>query len=310
MCKYIFIFCFSIISLIFPYNKWLLHNKWNHSDWIILLSGFLGGFITLFGVMIQIKKTEEQKEKDDMKNLLLGLKYNLDENIKEFNTLYKIVIVFSYTVRSFYDKIDEALINLDDNGVLLDLKIFNLDFSNEILRLKRQIKQYNENVIYLFNNLNKKNIILKKYKDQNENIFKVIKKIEFLSDLAIHLSHDDSLKFTEEEKKYLKEIDSSLYNSLYEKRNSSLCDDDWEINLQNSPRNLQAFFLMKSLRDLVIELFKLLKEENYQKYIEIRRDIFNFWSKENNLVEMNIYKLIEEMKILKEKVEKELEKYR
>lgn len=177
MCKYIFIFCFSIISLIFPYNKW------NHSDWIILLSGFLGGFITLFGVMIQIKKTEEQKEKDDMKNLLLGLKYNLDENIKEFNTLYKNVIVFSYTVRSFYDKIDEVLINLDDNGVLLDLKIFNLDFSNEILKLKRQIKQYNEDVIYLFNNLNEKNIILKKYKDKNENILKIIKKLNFYQNL-------------------------------------------------------------------------------------------------------------------------------
>lgn len=108
----------------------------------------------------------------------------------------------------------------------------------------------------------------------------------------------------------MKEIDSSLYNSLYEKRNSSLCDDNWEINLQNSPRNLQAFFLMKSLRDLVIELFKLLKEENYQKYIEIRWNIFNFWSKENNLVGMNIYKLIEEMKILKGKVQKELEKYK
>jgi len=296
--------------LIFPYNKWLLHNKWNHSDWIILLSGFLGGFITLFGVMIQIKKTEEQKEKDDMKNLLLGLKYNLDENIKEFNTLYKIVIVFSYTVRSFYDKIDEALINLDDNGVLLDLKIFNLDFSNEILRLKRQIKQYNENVIYLFNNLNEKNIILRKCQDQNENILKIIKKIKFLSDFAIHLSHDDSLKFTEEDKKYLEEIDSSLYNSLYGEINSSFYDDNWKINLQNSPRNLQAFFLMKSLRDLVIEFFKLLREENYQKYVEIRQDIFNFWSKENNLVEMNIYKLIEEMKSLKEKVQKELEKYK
>ena len=140
MCKYIFIFCFSIISLIFPYNKWLLHNKWNHNDWLVFLSGFFGSFITLFGVWFQIKNTKEQKEKEDMKNLLLGLKYNLNENIKDFDTLYKIVIVFSYTVRSFYDKIDEALINLDDNGVLLDLKIFNLDFSNEILRLKRQIK--------------------------------------------------------------------------------------------------------------------------------------------------------------------------
>ena len=107
----------------------------------------------------------------------------------------------------------------------------------------------------------------------------------------------------------MEEIDSSLYNSLYQEINSSFCDDNWKINLQNSPRNLQAFFLMKSLRNLVIEFFKLLREENYQKYVEIRQDIFNFWSKENNLVEMNIYKLIEEMKSLKEKVQKELEKY-
>lgn len=133
--------------------------------------------------MIQIKNTKEQKEKDEMKNLLLGLKYNLDENIKEFNTLYKTVIVFSYTVRSFYDKVDEAFINLDDNGVLLDLKIFNLNFSNEILKLKKQIKQYNENIIYLFNNMNEKNAILKKYKDQNEDITKAIKKLNFYQNL-------------------------------------------------------------------------------------------------------------------------------
>lgn len=67
---------------------------------------------------------------------------------------------------------------------------------------------------------------------------------------------------------------------------------------------------MRSLRNSLIQLFELLKKENYQKYIEIRQVIFTFWNKENDLVEMNVYELIEKMKLLKEKVEKELEKYR
>ena len=131
---------------------------------------------------------------------------------------------------------------MDDNGVLLDLKIFNLNFSNEILKLKRQIKQYNENIIYLFNNMNEKNTILKKYKDQNEDITKAIKKIEFLSELAIHISHDNPLNFLKEYKRYLKEIDSSLYNTFYHKEKIPFENNNWEISLQNSPKNLQAFF--------------------------------------------------------------------
>lgn len=45
-----------IIFPCYPLNKWVLHNKWNHSDWATFLSGFLGATITLIGIRMQIKK--------------------------------------------------------------------------------------------------------------------------------------------------------------------------------------------------------------------------------------------------------------
>ncbi|WP_335967736.1 hypothetical protein [Fusobacterium polymorphum] len=65
---------------------------------------------------------------------------------------------------------------------------------------------------------------------------------------------------------------------------------------------------MKVLTKLLLKYFSLLKAENYNKdeYVEIRKDIFNFWSREDTISKINAYKLIEDMKELKEKIEKEL----
>ena len=95
-----------------------------------------------------------------MKNHLLGLKYNLEKNIKKFDYLYKNIIIFSYTLRSFYDRIDKDFFEeIDSNGVFIDTKIFNLNFINDILDLKNLINEYNKNYIYLLNNVNEKNQI-------------------------------------------------------------------------------------------------------------------------------------------------------
>lgn len=319
ICFFIIVFIIATIYPFSPLNKWLLHNKWNHSDWATFLGGFLGAFITLFGVWWQVTKTQKQKEKDEMKNHLLGLKYNLEKNIKKFDYLYKNIIIFSYTLRSFYDRIDKGFFEeIDSNGVFIDTKIFNLNFTNDILDLKNLINEYNKNYIYLLNNVNEKNQILKKYKGENKNIKKNINNIIFLSELAIKLSQkdvkDNKTDIDDNDKKELKKIDEDLelYNSFYFPEGLLLGDTNWENNLKNSPKNLQAFFLMKVLTKLLLKYFSLLKAENYNKdeYVEIRKDIFNFWSREDTILKINTYKLIEDMKELKEKIEKELKKYK
>lgn len=125
---------------------------------------------------------------------------------------------------------------------------------------------------------------------------------------------DDKTDIDDNDKKELKKIDEDLelYNSFYFPEGLLLGNTNWENNLKNSPKNLQAFFLMKVLTKLLLKYFSLLKAENYNKdeYVEIRKDIFNFWSKEDTISKINAYKLIEDMKELKEKIEKELKKYK
>ena len=59
-----------------------------------------------------------------------------------------------------------------------------------------------------------------------------------------------------------------------------------------------------------INLFEQLKEEkNYEEYIELRKKIFNFLKSDKELINLDIYKLLEEMVTLKEKIVIELQKY-
>ena len=59
-----------------------------------------------------------------------------------------------------------------------------------------------------------------------------------------------------------------------------------------------------------INLFEQLKEgKNYEEYIELRKKIFNFLKSDKELINLDIYKLLEEMVTLKEKIVIELQKY-
>lgn len=61
---------------------------------------------------------KKNKKKEEIRNFLLGLKYNLEENINNTDIFYKIVQVFSYTIRIFNNNIDDKfLTDLTDNGV-------------------------------------------------------------------------------------------------------------------------------------------------------------------------------------------------
>ena len=61
---------------------------------------------------------KKNKKKEEIRNFLLGLKYNLEENINNTDIFYKMVQVFSYTIRIFNNNIDDKfLTDLTDNGV-------------------------------------------------------------------------------------------------------------------------------------------------------------------------------------------------
>ena len=119
------ILVFIIIPIIVDYvviGDTLIKTNQSNAQWSSFLGSYLGcgigGFIPLFGVYWQTTRQEKQKEKEEIRNFLLGLKYNLEENINNTDIFYKIVQVFSYTIRIFNNNIDDKfLTDLTDNGV-------------------------------------------------------------------------------------------------------------------------------------------------------------------------------------------------
>ena len=308
------ILVFIIIPIIVDYvviGDTLIKTNQSNAQWSSFLGSYLGcgigGFITLFGVYWQT--TRQQKEKEEIRNFLLGLKYNLEENINNADIFYKIVQVFSYTIRIFNDNIDDKfLTDLTDNGVFLGTKVFNLNFANDILKLNKKIFDYNKNTIFLIKNLNERSTILQKYKGEDENIKNNIENIIFLSQVAFNFSCGEKLKLSMGEKEKLKIIDETLYNAFYDIKKIYL--EEEKSNLLKNNKDIQAFQLMNVLCRESINLFEQLKEgKNYEEYIELRKKIFNFLKSDKELINLDIYKLLEEMVTLKEKIVIELQKY-
>ena len=310
------ILVFIIIPIIVDYvviGDTLIKTNQSNAQWSSFLGSYLGcgigGFITLFGVYWQTTRQEKQKEKEEIRNFLLGLKYNLEENINNADIFYKIVQVFSYTIRIFNDNIDDKfLTDLTDNGVFLGTKVFNLNFANDILKLNKKIFDYNKNTIFLIKNLNERSTILQKYKGEDENIKNNIENIIFLSQVAFNFSCGEKLKLSMGEKEKLKIIDETLYNAFYDIKKIYL--EEEKSNLLKNNKYIQAFQLMNVLCRESINLFEQLKEgKNYEEYIELRKKIFNFLKSDKELINLDIYKLLEEMVTLKEKIVIELQKY-
>lgn len=161
---------------IFPYypvigdkfNKWLLHNKWNHSDWATFLAGvlgFCGAFVALYGIRWQVFRNEKRKEKDEKMHLLLTLKYCLEiniENIKNFDYVFLILDFLSYNISNhiFFKK--DIFYEFEKNYFTITNKIFQFSFYKEVLILNQQIKYLNEAYKKLGDHLPEKKRIMDK----------------------------------------------------------------------------------------------------------------------------------------------------
>ena len=48
-----------------PLNKWLLHNKWNHSDWASFLGSLITAFVAIGCIWWQFFNQKKEKEKEE-----------------------------------------------------------------------------------------------------------------------------------------------------------------------------------------------------------------------------------------------------
>ena len=272
----------------YPLNKWLLHNKWNHSDWVTLLSGFLGATITLIGIMIQIKKNEEFELKKRIKGVVHFVFYILKQNLilsKKLD-LYNIYFSKSYFVLSeIFIKNKEILERFGYFNFKLDIGFYELfllgifEISSKIVDLQNKVRIHKEN----FDN-NFKRISLVNFKN-----FEYEKKI--LTDLFSLMQDYEIIDGKEIRKKY---INDSLKNIKKMMSSSELNKNDYKYKHYYS------------------EIFELIdfeidnKEIDWEKIYKIIEIIFKFMDDKG---EFNIFLFYENEKILNEtmKIKSEME---
>lgn len=61
----IWIFILLTIFPCYPLNKWLLHNKWNHSDWASFLGSVITALVAIGCIWWQFFNQKKEKEKEE-----------------------------------------------------------------------------------------------------------------------------------------------------------------------------------------------------------------------------------------------------
>lgn len=272
----------------YPLNKWLLHNKWNHSDWATLLSGFLGATITLIGIMIQIKKNEEFELKKRIKGVVHLIFYTLKQNLISSKKLDLYDIYFSksyFILFEIFIKNKEILERFGYFNFKLDIGFYELfslgifEISSKIVDLQNKVRIHKEN----FDN-NFKRISLVNFKN-----FEYEKKI--LTDLFSLMQDYEIIDGEEIRKKY---INDRLKNINKMMSSSELNKNDYKYK--------QYYSEIFELIDFEINN----KEIDWEKIYKIIEIIFKFMDDKG---EFNIFLFYENEKILEKsiKIKSEME---
>lgn len=272
----------------YPLNKWLLHNKWNHSDWATFLSGFLGATITLIGIMIQIRKNEEFELKKRIKGVVHLIFYTLKQNLISSKKLDLYDIYFSksyFILFEIFIKNKEILERFGYFNFKLDIGFYELfslgifEISSKIVDLQNKVRIHKEN----FDN-NFKRISLVNFKN-----FEYEKKI--LADLFSLMQDYEIIDGEEIRKKY---INDRLKNINKMMSSSELNKNDYKCE--------QYYSEIFELIDFEINN----KEIDWKKIYKIIEIIFKFMDDKG---EFNIFLFYENEKILDEtmKIKSEME---
>ncbi|WP_315281416.1 hypothetical protein [Fusobacterium hwasookii] len=68
----------------YPLNKWLLHNKWNHSDWASFLGSLITALVAIGCIWWQFDNQKKEKKKEEKENHERFLILFLDSLKNEF----------------------------------------------------------------------------------------------------------------------------------------------------------------------------------------------------------------------------------
>ena len=80
----IWIFILLTIFPCYPLNKWLLHNKWNHSDWASFLGSVITALVAIGCIWWQFFNQKKEKEKEEIERYESFLILFIDSLKNEF----------------------------------------------------------------------------------------------------------------------------------------------------------------------------------------------------------------------------------
>lgn len=281
---------------------------------------FLGGYVGVGGavgtVWWQVTRSEKNKLKDELKSLLLSIKYHLEINLldediedKKFSSFS----VLSYTSDSWiHDFSFDMIHSLEE----IDMKkyhveIFKLEYGKDIIDLNREILNFNKHYFFLQKNLSdKKNTLQNIYTNGNKECIDIIKN---LSDIIYSYSNSNKENIKE------KQLFFNYYLSLLKGNISKI----------SSPNDITKKYFYQKLSEIEKINFKEKTNENLKLLSEtlligirlvwinnienknIKQEIDKLWkyyNSDNTIVSINIFKLFIKMKEITKKIQEDLEK--
>lgn len=310
--KFYIIFILGVIAFLFlPFgidrffmNKFV--TNWDMGQWAGFLGSYLGGaiggVIAIGGIWWQLKKEEKKSKKDKLTGLLNYLYYNMESNIKMLSNDYKkkSFLVFSYGINSWSVEGDYRYLEPLNQEVLNNylITVFELSISKDIMELNSEILRFNTCYEYLFKNLNVKKDLLKSFENNGE--VDVVRELSFIT-YKWALNNVEAIQRNIEN---LKELKETVSNAKIKNEIEKLIEIDFYDN-NNDEENI------KKIVSLIINLIGKIwvDEQRKTKYDEEKtQKLLNFRSKDDDLYRLDIYKISEKIKNLKEKLEEELEK--
>lgn len=292
------IFCWTPIGIDYFLIKEFVKDtnsfQWIKSDWSGFLGSYLGGgisgVITLTGVWWQVTKNDKKEKREKTIGVLKGILYSINRNLETDNL--KLIKFKSFQVLDYYyDGViyskfyDDYIYEIFPEVIKENYKIiFELDFGKKIIDLNENIEEFNKNYKFLALDLGERKCILEKI----EEILKGYNQKSTI-DLKIQNSQINYRKIIN----IIEEI-----KVLSDKTNASeFFESDKEIIKLGEKLNKKIFELLNHITSF--------KDEELKK---LGNKLCPYFIAEKIILNENIFKIIEEMEKLKEKIEDEIKR--
>lgn len=281
-------------------------TNWDMGHWSGFLGSYLGGgigaLITLAGVWWQMKRSEKEKNIENLLGILNHIEYILEKNLEGDNSEKKTFYVFSYNNISqtpsilenkYFFEFDQNFLNISMNNV------YRLKFGKQVYELNDKILNFNKYYAYLANNsLEKKALFTKLNNEKGIEIYVHI--LEILSQLIrnISLYPEPNIAVTIE---YLRDHISEAPIEMKSEINEIVKNINFNENQDK---------IKKILKDIVKAI--RLTTERIQSKLKVESTIFsellNFRVAEDEILRKDAYDLSEDMKKILEEISKEKKK--